>query len=603
MNKTEIQAFYQENEQTYAAEKNRLQQRITRLAYLRLLVFIGGILLGILTFRWNIAAGSAVSLFSAVLFFRLVFLTLHLGKRRDHVAGLEQMNREELQALSGDYSFPDNGKAYGADDHPYTADLDIFGERSVFQYINRTCLLSGQDQLAESFRSPVMDPQVIRGRQKAVSVLREKTSWRQDFLASGRRLTEKKNDIKRFNSWLSKDYPYLSSPGFRLVRILFPALTLLSLLALFAGLLPESVLILFFLLQLGITGFKLRDLNRMHQNVSRQQAYLQTYADLIQYIEREDFSSEVCQHLKQRLISPLQASVELKKLEKIVKVFDYRLNMVTGFILNGLLLWDFQCAVRLSKWKRTAGSCFPAWYQALGEMDALLSLATYSFNHPRAVFPELSSESYLLKGKNIRHPIIPDHLCVGNDFEISSRGNLFIITGANMSGKSTFLRTLAVNVILAEMGAPVCADEFSLIPVQVFTSMRTADSLPDNESYFYAELKRLRQLKDAVSEGADLLFFLDEILKGTNSEDKSWGSRLFMEELLKYQATGFIATHDTSLAELAGIHPERVHNYCFEIDIQEGRVRFDYLIREGVTTKMNAALLMQQMGIVPADNE
>jgi DNA mismatch repair ATPase MutS len=271
--------------------------------------------------------------------------------------------------------------------------------------------------------------------------------------------------------------------------------------------------------------------------------------------------------------------------------------MLVGAGLNGLLLWDYHCISRLEKWKSDFKTFFPVWLEMIGEVDAFVSLGNYAFNNPGFVYP-LRSDKEIFSATNLGHQLIEENKRVCNDFSLGKKGTICIISGANMAGKSTFLRTVAVNFILGMTGAPVCASEMNFIPAKLFTSMRTMDSLSANESYFYAELRRLNLLKKRIEEGEPVLFILDEILKGTNSADKSTGSRLFLQRLAERQGTGLLATHDTSLGKMEEEFPGVIINKCFEIEIDGEIIRFDYKIRDGITQKMNAVFLMKQMGIL-----
>jgi DNA mismatch repair ATPase MutS len=261
-------------------------------------------------------------------------------------------------------------------------------------------------------------------------------------------------------------------------------------------------------------------------------------------------------------------------------------------------LWDYHNIRKLGDWKSKYGSHFIVWLEMLGQVDAYISFGNYACNNSLYVFPSLSDGTSLFSSSKIGHPLIKSSERISNDFEIESNGSICIITGANMAGKSTFLRTMAVNYILAMAGAPVCAGELKFRPVKLFTSMRTTDSLSNHESYFYAELKRLRLLKTQVETGEPVFFILDEILKGTNSRDKTLGSKLFIKKLIESGGTGLVATHDISLGEMEAEYPGKIFNKCFEIEIDGENIRFDYTLRDGVTHKMNAALLMKQMGIL-----
>jgi DNA mismatch repair ATPase MutS len=253
--------------------------------------------------------------------------------------------------------------------------------------------------------------------------------------------------------------------------------------------------------------------------------------------------------------------------------------------------------LRLEEWKYEYREMFPLWLEMIGKVDAYISLGNYAFNNPDFVYPVISDNN-VFSAKMVGHPLIDENKRVCNDFSQKSRGAICIVSGANMAGKSTFLRTIAVNYILGMTGAPVCATEMNFIPMNLFTSMRTVDSLSSNESYFYAELKRLKTLKTKIEKQEQVFFILDEILKGTNSADKSLGSKLFMKKLIVLRATGLIATHDISLGDLENEYPESVFNMCFEVEIDGEQIRFDYKLNKGITLKMNAALLMKQMGIL-----
>jgi DNA mismatch repair ATPase MutS len=273
------------------------------------------------------------------------------------------------------------------------------------------------------------------------------------------------------------------------------------------------------------------------------------------------------------------------------------MNILVGFFLNGLFLWDYHCTYRLEEWKYEYREMFPLWLEMIGKVDAYVSLGNYAFNNKDFTYPVISDNN-VFSAKMVGHPLIDENNRVCNDFSQKSRGAICIISGANMAGKSTFLRTIAVNYILGMAGAPVCAAEMNFIPMNLFTSMRTVDSLSSNESYFYAELKRLKTLITKIKNQEQVFFILDEILKGTNSADKSLGSKLFMKKLIVLGATGLIATHDISLGELENEHPESVYNMCFEVEIDGEIIRFDYKLKKGITLKMNAVLLMKQMGIL-----
>jgi DNA mismatch repair ATPase MutS len=320
---------------------------------------------------------------------------------------------------------------------------------------------------------------------------------------------------------------------------------------------------------------------------------------LLKTFENESFTSRGLNDNKLNISGRyVSAAVSVKKLSRLIQIFDSRMNILVGFVLNGLFLWDYQSIYRLEKWKSEYKNLFPVWLKILGQVDAFISLGNYASNNPAFVYPVISDKSNVFFARELGHQLIEEDKRVCNDFTLERNGTICIISGANMAGKSTFLRTIAVNFILGMAGAPVCAKEMNFIPLKLFTSMRTTDSLSNNESYFYAELKRLKTLKSRIENREPILFILDEILKGTNSADKSLGSKLFLKKLIELGGTGLVATHDISLGEMENEHPGVIINKCFEIEIDGENIRFDYKLQSGITQNMNAALLMKQMGIL-----
>jgi hypothetical protein len=584
------------------AEKNHLlsaneKKSLLILSILRLIIFVGGICLTIVGFSFNPALGFALLLISISLFlFLLNRYEFHLTKK-EFFTNLETINMDELKAFSGDLSSFKDGEEWKSIDHDFSNDIDLFGRDSLFQYLNRTVTGHGREKLAQWLSEPYLISNNLKFRQEAIAELSEKINWRQAFLANGIGRSLEKEDIEGLLNWLKDKSGFISSPFLRLSIWLLPALVLSSLLLLIAGLLPYPVFSTFFIINLFIVLIKIRDTGRIHNQVTKKHAFLSSLSRLLSSFEKEAFNSQFLADIKSGISSDVLSVIKsLKKLSRIIQSFDSRLNLFVGIVFNGLLMWDLHCICSLEKWKEESKDQFPEWLDKIGEIDALISLANFGFNNPDYSYPDLSDRE-IFSAKNLGHPLINPAKRICNDFMIPELGKVYIITGANMSGKSTFLRTIAVNFILAMIGAPICATELKFTPVKLFTSMRTTDSLSHNESYFYAELKRLKILKKRLEESDDIFFILDEILKGTNSADKSIGSKQFMNKIIGLGGTGLIATHDTSLCELEIEHPENIVNKCFELEIDGENIYFDYKLCDGVTRRMNAALLMKQMGI------
>ena len=324
---------------------------------------------------------------------------------------------------------------------------------------------------------------------------------------------------------------------------------------------------------------------------------LEKYANLLYEVETMNFQSEKLNKLQEALsMKDLPAGKCIKTLRAILTALDNRLNFVSWAVLNGLLLWDILQMIRLEKWQQLYKDKVNDWFDVIVELDVLISFGNYGFNHPLAVYPVISEEKLAITAKELGHPLISEKERVNNDFEIR-QGEFMIITGANMAGKSTYLRTIGVNLILAMCGAPVIAAEFYFKPVDLCTSIRTTDSLLKNESYFYAELKRLRMIIEVLRSGKEIFIILDEILKGTNSKDKHKGSEALLKQFVSLNATGIVATHDVSLGFLADAFPDHIKTRCFEVDIHGNELSFDYKLRDGISKNMNATLLMKKMGI------
>lgn len=592
--KTKYEELKRENE-TLLRKKNKL---LLLISVLRLTVFLGGIILTIGAFTWTVFAGFFTLLVVLSIFLFLVKRFSEESVKMIFFENLVKINNDELSALSGDYSAFDDGSEWNDTEHDFANDIDLFGEDSLFQYLNRTVTGYGREILAKWLSDPYSLRDKIAERQEAVMELISKLKWRQEFIAGGIDKSLEKQDLSGLEKWLNDRNLLLSSATKKFAVFFFPLATVVSFFVFLTGIFPFEIFSGFFLLNLLITGFGLRDTNRIHAMVSKKYLVLSSFGRLVSSLENEKFSSRIlCEIREELMVGSGSAAGRIKRLSRIVQAFDSRLNVFVGFLLNGILLWDYHCILALEKWKSESVNDIPRWIKLIGEADGLISLANYGFNNPRFVFPEVSDAGFVFSAEKLGHPLIEEGRRVCNDFKFDTDRLIFIITGANMAGKSTFLRTVAVNLILAMAGTAVCAEKMKFMPVKLFTSMRTTDSLSHNESYFYAELKRLKILKDRLMSGESLFFILDEILKGTNSTDKSTGSKLFLKKIIETGGTGLIATHDISLGEMEAEFPGKVFNKCFEIEIDGEKISFDFVLREGITKRMNAAILMRQMGI------
>ena len=362
------------------------------------------------------------------------------------------------------------------------------------------------------------------------------------------------------------------------------------------GIIPFSIILIWFFVGLFVTGRFLKKTNNLYSDTDKVRETFKQYHVLLNEIENEKFSSEILKE-KQEIISSetKKASLIFKEFSRILDAFDQRNNILIAVVGNGLFLIDIFNACKVEKWISNYKHTVDKWFSVVAFFDAQNSLANFHFNHTKFVFPEITDEKGVVKSTNLGHPLLKVDKRIDNDFAIDKE-QFFIVTGANMAGKSTFLRTISLSIVMANCGLPVCAESFKYSPIKLITSMRTTDSLTEDESYFYSELKRLKFIVDEIKT-TDYFIILDEILKGTNSKDKAIGSKKFVEKLTKSKSTGIIATHDVSLCELENEF-SGIKNYYFDAEIIENELHFDYTLKNGICKNMNASFLLKKMEIV-----
>ena len=496
-----------------------------------------------------------------------------------------------------DFSAFDGAPEKSSAEHSFSLDLDLFGNHSLFQSINRTVTFMGKEKLAGWFMQPLTDKTMIERRQEAIRELESFTQLRQHFYVTGILHPGNKND-QQFVSLLGKATPCLiNSKIWKLLICLIPSIWLLIAVGCALNLLPISIAGLFFGVSFVVAYINAKQIATVHNSLDKMEQILQTYSDLIKCIEGENFQSAELADIHNRFANNRQtASSTINKLSGHIGALNQRFSAI-GIILNIFTLRDTRMAIKLEKWKMEHGDDTERWFEALALFDAYSSLGGFAFNHPEYIYPEIADTYFKMEGKALGHPLLRRDVCVKNDIDIRKSPWFLIITGANMAGKSTYLRTIGVNYLLGCVGAPVCAASLTLYPARMVTSLRTSDSLVSNESYFFAELKRLKMIIDRLQQGEKLFIILDEILKGTNSIDKQKGSLALMKQLVANQACGIIATHDLALGELEQEFPNQIKNYRFEADIRDNELTFSYQLREGIAQNMNACFLMKKMGI------
>lgn len=604
---------YQENIKKYNAKTLSLKKELDRISLLRLFIFvISGIIL-IYLFSINLITPGFIVLSVSIICF--AFVLKHYNKTaylRKHSSFLKQINESEILREKCKLEEFDTGHQFINHNHPYTSDLDIFGQHSIFQLVNRTTTESGMILLSEWLSEPAFKNEIL-DRQKAVKELSNKLDWRQDFQASGMHLQNKKSDYNKLLTWVEAPSVLLKN---RIVyTVIAIVLSVLSLLGLYFSIFNIAssnryFYILPFITVLFISSRILKKVRPIADNiVETSQGNINTfraYQTLIHKIEYESFKSEKLVRLKSMLSKNKHSA--FKEIKKLCKLLDFsqqrgikKIKMpIKGnlfySVLNIFLLLDIYLIIGTEKWKSKNKAFLKSWAEAVSEFEVINSFAGFCYSNPSYTFPEITEEENYVHYELLGHPLINSGKRVCNNFHTEGQGDIVMITGSNMGGKSTFLRTVGVNLVLALAGAPCCAKYGQVSNLKLFTSMRTQDNLKEGISSFYAELNRIEEMLKLMNNSHNVFFLLDEMFKGTNSEDRHKGGFSLINQISKLNTSGIIATHDIELAKLSE-NKILVTNYSFNSEINDNSMIFSYKLHEGICNDFNASELMKRSGI------
>ena len=592
------QSTFQQRQQQFTQAEQAAQRRYNQLAFWRLVWFLGGVLAVWLLIRLGQQLPAAVAFLVGVAGF-LALLKRHQAVRqeRDLNHHLAFVNKDEAARLKRHYLRSETGEQFASTTHSYSGDLDVFGKHSLFRLLNRTHTHAGQNRLAAWLLNPAA-PDAVRLRQLAVAELKPQLDWRQQIEAIAYAETTIGQSPDALIEWTTAENQPL--PGYlNVIRFLFPVLTLGLFVAWLTGYAPGVAVLLAWgvnSLVLSRTGARAKAASEQTFAIS---AALRAFRAMFQQAERVQGESVRLQAARQALTSDGRpASEAIRQLARLTEGLNYRCNPYFYLFFGVATLWDIHYLFRLERWRNRHGSNLRPWFDALGDLETLNSLAGFAYAHPEYGTPEISDEPLTLRLVSAAHPLLPPDHSVTNSLSLTGSGQTVLITGSNMSGKSTFLRTAGANVVLALAGAVVSAESIVCSTVRVFTSMRTQDSLEESTSSFYAELKRLQTLIGLTKQPRSIpvLYFLDEILKGTNSADRHRGAEALIRQMHCKTASGFVSTHDLELGQLhdaAGF----VRNYHFQSDLRNGELVFDYKLRDGICESFNASQLMRAIGI------
>ncbi|MEI9920447.1 MAG: hypothetical protein WDO14_16880 [Bacteroidota bacterium] len=507
-----------------------------------------------------------------------------------------QLNRDELAFMQGNKSVFPQGDIQLATDHIYAIDLDIFGKGSLFQAIDRTGTWEGKGLLIDTLLAPPKDVTGIQRRKESITELEKEIEWRQRFNVVGKMAGETPKDMPSLRQWASQSDFFIGRSSWiwiaRIVSVISAAfLAWMSIVGHFY--------VVFFaawiMINTMIRGLFDKQIKVYFATFGNKTKLFGKFSDLFQLVSKRQFTTSLSQEHYDKVHEAAAAFMELAQLSNRA---EQRQNGLVGPVMNGLFLFDVWNIHAIERWRLKHKNSIDPWIVALANIDMLSSLANYRFNHPAFVDANVIDGPSFIKAKEMGHPLLPFDVSVKNDYELGVTSKAHIVTGSNMAGKSTFIRTVGLNIILAQNGLPVCAREFSCTVVSIASCIRITDSLEEHASYFRAELKRLEKIIGLLQTGEPYIVLLDEILRGTNSDDKRMGTLAFFKKLKEYNCLAILATHDLVIGKLEEQFPEHYANYCFESELRDGDLRFDYKLRRGVSVSTNATYLMKSLGLI-----
>nr|WP_315177065.1 DNA mismatch repair protein [uncultured Flavobacterium sp.] len=588
--------IYQVKKEAFSTVLNGINKKYNSISILRLLAIV----FFLVSMYYYIKNSEIIFIFLSVLLFGLFVFLMRIHTkllfRKQVNKALFEINQNEISYLERNKIPFENGQEFNDFHHPYAYDLDIFGEHSLFQNLNRTATYIGKKTLANQLLTLLPNDEIVRNH-KAVKELSEKIDWRQEFLAFAKISNDSQSNYETLLKWSI----FNSSPLSKISIFIsyFSPLLFLGVLIVYlvtSNIIFASVLSYLFVFNLIVLGRFIKRIQIEIANSTNIDKTIHQYSLLLQKIEEESFQSKKLIDLQQKLTFKKEnASVHFKQLADLFSRMDSISNLVTAVVFNGTFLFNLHVLKSLIQWKNDHRAALEDWLEVIGEFEMLNSLANLSYNNPEFVYPTLNT-NFEIDFTDLSHPLLNEKTRIGNDVCFQPQ-SFMILTGSNMSGKSTFLRSLGINMVLSGMGSPVCASQANVHPLPVLVSMRLSDSLSDSESYFFAEIKRLKQIMDEL-EDRPAFVLLDEILRGTNSDDKRNGTIEVVKKVIGKKAVGAIATHDIEVCLTTNEYPNILTNKCFEVEIINNELHFDYKLRDGICKNRSATFLMKKMGVI-----
>jgi len=577
--------MYKEKLETATQLYKQYYQQYNAIAFARLIDLLFAIVIGYKAINESSWLWGFLAAVMIVLFFLLIGKHKQIAVKRRIAKAKIAINEREIAFIEQGIYPADNGKDFEPAQHPYAYDLDILGEKSLYHYLNRTHTYLGRKRLAQRLLYP--DTTTIHTHQEAIKALTPQLAWRQTFMAHAEQIDDSPSFYDRLQQWAAAP----TTPMGKFMRVFTVISPIVFTLSVIIGYIYDyevlkSIAKLLLTINLSVFFFYISKINKEKLGFEHTYAMLYAFKECIAQVEA---------HFPEK---NKQASTHIAQLSRLLDDLDSVSNILVSIPLNIFSFYHLHRYRALLQWKRTYGTHIAQWLETVAATEVLCSFANFAYNNPHFVYPTFNNQ-YRISFEDVGHPLIAENERITNNITLDE-AHFVILTGSNMSGKSTFLRTLGVNMLLAQVGLPVCAREAAIHPLPLLVSMRLSDSLSDGKSYFFAEINRIEQIMTALKRERCMVL-LDEILRGTNSEDKQYGTIKIIERLLSLKAIGIVATHDIEVCKTADRYPEQLQNKCFESYIHEGELSFDYKLREGICQNKNATFLMEKLGIIRSE--
>lgn len=591
--------YYVKNKEQYEKLSQDLKKNISQIAYLRLAAFLVGLFVSIYTYAINQRAISAVvTVVWMALFIYLVKLHEKAIQKKAFSDALVKINEKGIDRIEGNWNkFQDNGEEFAQEEHPYSGDLDIVGHNSLFQWINSCATYLGRLRLKDYLLKPLESQGEIKHRQEAVKELAKDIEIRQKINAEGMLISGKYSNPDELIKWAETPQDEGGSLAEKLIaNLLTLAFFTIAFLVIFTEIVTYKAFLAVTALNLAVLYIGNKKASPILDTIHEYKTGIRTYENIIKAIEEGNFSSQALKDIQKQLYTAenKKASEIISELTAISNLTSDRRNMAY-ILIDIALMWDYRCLTMLNNWKTKNGKYLRSWLELIGDFEALSSIANIAFENEDWCFPDVNEEGMILKAENLGHPLLGDRR-VCNNITIKDRGSVLLITGSNMSGKSTFLRTVGINLVMSYCGAPVCASTFTATIMKVYSCMRVSDNLEKSISSFYAEILRIKMIVNASKNNSKIFFLLDEIFKGTNSIDRHLGASMLIKQLSQSGASGMVSTHDLELGELEN-RMSKISNFHFQEHYQNGELGFDYKLKKGISTTRNAMHIIKMAGI------